>query len=118
MVKQDALMESLSSNLHGFLQRIEGNLSVPEKKFLRDGFIGLVRAGHPIVCQMAREVPNQRAQYPSRVKRLDLRMTARTDFDERVKVLVPDVWLPLMIDDTRFIHGETFPLIDNHRQGR
>ena len=103
MVKQDALMESLSSNLDEFLQRIEGNLSVPEKKFLRDGFIGLVRAGHPIVCQMAREVPNQGSKYTSRVKRLDLRMTARTDFDERVKALVPHVWGPLVTDDTPLI---------------
>ena len=30
MVKQDALMESLSSNLHGFLNQINGNLSVPD----------------------------------------------------------------------------------------
>ena len=63
MVKQDALMGSLSSNLHGFLDQIEGSLSVPEKKFLRDAFFGLVRAGHPIVCQMAREVSNQGAEY-------------------------------------------------------
>jgi hypothetical protein len=103
MVRQDALMESLSSNLCGFLKRIDGNLTVPERKFLRDGFIGLVRAGHPIVCQMAREVPNQGSQYTSRVKRLDLRMTARTDFDERVKARVPHVWLPLMTDDTPLI---------------
>jgi len=42
MVKQDALMESLSSNLHGFLNQIQGDMSVPDKKFLRDSFIGLV----------------------------------------------------------------------------
>jgi len=52
MVKQGALMESLSSNLHGFLKQIGMNLKVPQRKFLRDGFVGLVRAGHPIVCQM------------------------------------------------------------------
>ena len=45
MVKQDALMESLSSNLHGFLNPIQRGLSVPGKKFLWDGFLGLVRAG-------------------------------------------------------------------------
>ena len=32
MVKQDALMESLASNLHGFLNQIQGDLSVPDKK--------------------------------------------------------------------------------------
>ena len=42
MVKQDVLMESLSSNLHGFLNQIQGDLSVPGQKFLRDGFIGRI----------------------------------------------------------------------------
>ena len=84
MVKQDALMESLSSNLHGFLNQIQGNLSVPDKKFLWDGFIGLIRAGQPIVCQMAREVPNQGSKYATRVKRLDLHLTAKKDFGERI----------------------------------
>ena len=42
IARQDALMESLSSNLHGFLNQIQGDMSVPDKKFLRDGFIGLV----------------------------------------------------------------------------
>jgi len=49
MVNQDALMEPLSSNLHGFLKQIHLELSVPGKKFLRDGFIGLVRAGSPTI---------------------------------------------------------------------
>src|SRR3990172_8824908 len=40
MVKQDALMESLSSNLHGFLNQIQGDLSVPDKKFLRYRLLG------------------------------------------------------------------------------
>ena len=64
MVKQDALMESLSSNLHGFLNQIQGDMSVTDKKFLRDSFIGLVRAGHSIVCQMAREVPRKASHAP------------------------------------------------------
>lgn len=103
MVKQDALMESLSSNLHGFLDQIQGNLSVPEKKFLRDGFIGLVRAGHPIVCQMAREVPNQGSKYTTRVKRLDLHLTDENDFDDRVKERLPTLWVPLVREDTPII---------------
>ena len=57
MAKQDALMESLSLNLHGFLNQVHRQLSVPEKKSLWDGFIALIRAGSPIVCQMAQEVP-------------------------------------------------------------
>lgn len=103
MVKQDALMESLSSNLHGFLKQMGANLRVPQKKFLRDGLVGLVRAGHPIVCQMGREIPNQRSTYTSRVKRLDLHLTAETDFDERVKESLPAVWLPLVTKDTPLI---------------
>lgn len=103
MVKQDALMESLASNLHGFLNQIQGDLSVPDKKFLRDGFIGLVQSGHPIVCQMAREVPNQGAKYATRVKRLDLHLTAESDFDEQVKQSLPVIWVPVVADDTTLI---------------
>ena len=98
MVKKDALMESLSSNLHGFLNQIQGDLSVPDKKFLRDGFIGMVRTGHPIVCQMAREVPSQGSKYTTRVKRLDLHLTAESDFDEQVKKSLPAIWVPLVGD--------------------
>jgi len=43
MVKREALMESLSSNLNDFLKKIANNLSVPDKKFLRDiKFLNLV----------------------------------------------------------------------------
>jgi len=103
MVKQEALMESLSSNLHGFLNQIQGNLSVPDKKFLRDGFIGLVRSGHPIVSQIAREVPNQAAKYTTRVKRLDLHLTAESDFDEMVKHSLSAIWGPLVTENTPLI---------------
>ena len=103
MVTQDVLMESLSSNLHGFLNQIQGDLSVPDKKFLRDGFIGMVRTGHPIVCQMAREVPSQGSKYTTRVKRLDMHLTAESDFDEQVKKSLPAIWMPLVGDDTPLI---------------
>ena len=59
MLKRIALMESISSNLHGFLEKIANNLPVPSKKFLRDSLIGLIRSGKPVVCQMARHLPNQ-----------------------------------------------------------
>src|SRR4030042_4674578 len=59
MLKRKALMESISSNLHGFLKNIGNNLPVPSKKFLRDGVIGLLRCGKPVVCQMARHLPDQ-----------------------------------------------------------
>jgi len=66
MVRQHALMESLSASLRGFLHQINGNLSRPHQKFLQDALIGLLRAGCPIVCQMARQLPNQRTTYPWR----------------------------------------------------
>jgi predicted ATP-dependent Lon-type protease len=47
MVKREVLMESLSSNLNDFLKKTSKNLSLPDKKFLRDSFIGLLRAGYP-----------------------------------------------------------------------
>jgi len=55
MFRHHALIEHLSVNLHDFIHQISRNLSRPNKKFLRDGFIGLIRAGKPIVCQMARK---------------------------------------------------------------
>ena len=53
MVKTHALMESLSANLSQFLHSINTDLTKPQKKFLRDGLIGLLRAGRPVVCRMA-----------------------------------------------------------------
>jgi len=50
MVKRKALMESISSNLHCFLKKTGKNLSLPDNKSLRDGLVGLPRAGQPIVC--------------------------------------------------------------------
>ncbi len=46
-------------------------LSRPDQKFLQDILIGLLRAGYPIVCQMARQLPNQITEYATRVNRLD-----------------------------------------------
>jgi hypothetical protein len=38
-------MEAVSANLNWFLQPIGDNLTKPQKKFLRDGLVGLLRAG-------------------------------------------------------------------------
>jgi hypothetical protein len=103
MIKQTALMESLSSNMHAFLKLAGQNLSLPNRKFLRDGFIGLVRAGKPIVCQMAREMPNHRAKFISRRDRLEQHLTQEDDFDDAVKQALPQVWLPLIDNDTPMI---------------
>lgn len=103
MVRQHALMESISANLHGFLHQIDGNMSRPDQKFLQDALIGLLRAGRPIVCQMARQLPNQRTEYTTRVKRLDDHLVTPGDFDQRIKEALPDLWLPLIQDDTPII---------------
>jgi hypothetical protein len=96
-------MESISSNLHGFLKKIGHNLSVPDKKFLRDGLVGLLRCGQPIVCQMARHVPNQRTTFLSRLDRLEAHLLKDSDFDDKLKNALPHVWLPFVQEDTPII---------------
>ena len=96
-------MESVSANLHGFLKKIGKNLSLPNKKFLRDGLVGLLRAGKPVVCQMARHLPDQRTAYPSHVKRLDNHLIADGDLEQRVKAELPSLWTPLVRQDTPII---------------
>ncbi len=103
MVKRRALMESISSNLHSFLKKTGENLSLTDKKFLRDGLVGLLRAGQPIVCQMARHLPNQRTKFISRLDRLDQHLVKNNDFDNNVKEALPKLWLPYLQDDTPII---------------
>ncbi|MCX5636307.1 MAG: transposase [Planctomycetota bacterium] len=103
MVKRKALMESLSSNLHSFLEKTSQNLSMPDKKFLRDSLIGLLRAGQPIVCQMARHLPDQQTKFISRLDRLDQHLIRNSGFDNNVKEALPGVWLPYFKDDTAII---------------
>ncbi len=62
MLKRKALIESLSSNLHSSLKQTSKNMSLPDNKFPRDGFVGLL-AGEPVVSQMARHLPNQRTKF-------------------------------------------------------
>ena len=96
-------MESISSDLHGFLKKIANNLSVPDKKFLRDSFIGLIRCGQPVVCQMARHLPDQRTKFLSRLDRLESHLVKNSDFDNKVKAQLTDSWLPFIKDDTPII---------------
>jgi len=103
MLKCTALLESLSSNLHDFLKKIAKNLSVPDKKFLRDSLIGLIRYGKPIVCQMARHLPNQRIKFLSRLDRLKSHLVKDSNFDNKIKAQLPHTWLPFIKDDTPII---------------
>ena len=103
MLRRRALMESISSNLHGFLKTIGNNLSVPDKKFLRDSLIGLLRCGKPVVCQMARQLPDQRTKFLSRLDRLETHLVKHSDFDDKLKNALPQIWLPFVRDDTPII---------------
>jgi len=103
MLKRKALMESVSSNLHNFLKKIGKNLSVPDKKFLRDGIIGLLRCGKPVVCQMARHLPNQRTKFLSRLDRPEAHLGKDSNFDSELKAELPEFWLPFVQDDTPII---------------
>lgn len=103
MLKRKALMESVSSNLQSFLKKIGKNLSLPDKKFLRDSIIGLLRCNKPIVCQMARHLPNQRTKFLSRLDRLEAHLVKNNNFDNKIKTELPQFWLPYIQDDTPII---------------
>ena len=103
MVRTHALMESLSANLGDFLHSIESNLTKPQKKFLRDGLIGLLRAGRPIVCRMARKLPDRKTKFLSRLDRMEGNLNRPGDLDEKVKAALPELWLPLVRHDTPII---------------
>jgi len=103
MLRRKALIESISSNLYKFLKKIGKKLSVPDKKFLRDSLIGLIRCGTPIVCQMARHLPNQQTKFLSRLDRLEAHLGKHSNFDSKLKAQLPGFWLPFIQDDTPII---------------
>jgi hypothetical protein len=103
MIKRYALMESISSNLHNFLKKIGKNLSVPDKKFLKDCFIGLLRSGKPVVCQMARHLPDQHTKFLSRLDRLEAHLAEDSNFDNQINCQLPQMWLPHIKDNTPII---------------
>ena len=103
MVRTHALMESLSANLREFLHSIDGDLTRPQKKFLRDGLVGLLRAGRPVVCRMARKLPERQTQFLSRLDRIEANLNRQSDIDQKLKAALPDLWRPLVGDDTPII---------------
>ena len=103
MLKRTALMESISSNLHSFLKKSGKNLPLADKKFLRDSLIGLIRAGQPVVCKMARHLPNQRTKFISRLDRLDQHLIKNSAFDSKIEQALPQLWLPFIRQDTPII---------------
>jgi hypothetical protein len=76
---------------------------VPDKKFLRDSLIGLIRCGKPIVCQMARQLPNQWIKFLSRLDRLEAHLVKDSNFESKIKAELPHIWLESMQDETPII---------------
>lgn len=103
MVRINALMDNLSANLHDFLHIIDDDLTKPQKKFLKDGMVGLLRSGRPIVCRMARNLPHRRTKFISRRDRMEENLNRKGDLDEKIKVSLPNLWLPLVRDQTPII---------------
>ena len=103
MVRTRALMESVSANLQDFLQPIGVDLTKPQKKFLREGLLGLLRAGRPVVCRMARKLPDRQAKFLSRLDRLETNLNRQSDLDEKLKAALPALWLPMIRQETPII---------------
>jgi hypothetical protein len=103
MMRQQALMEAVSANMNWFLQPISANLTKPQQKFLRDALVGLLRAGRPVVCRMARKLPDRGTAFLSRLDRLEGHLNGDDDFDQKVKAALPGLWLPLVRDQTPII---------------
>ena len=103
MVRTHALMDSVSANLGEFLHSIHSELTRPQKKFLRDGLVGLIRAGRPIVCGMARKLPDRRTRFLSRRDRLEANLNRPSDIDQKITGALPDLWLPMVHQDTPII---------------
>ncbi|MCD6365679.1 MAG: hypothetical protein J7M14_07360, partial [Planctomycetes bacterium] len=103
MLRMHALMESLSANLWEFLHSIDGELTGPQKKFPRDGLVGLLRAGRPVVCRMARKLPDRGTQFLSRLDRLEEHLNASNDLDAKVKGALSNLWLFMVRKNTPII---------------
>ena len=103
MMPPQALMEAVSASLNWFLQPIGENLTKPQKKFLRDGLVGLLRAGRPVVARMARKLPDRGTAFLSRLDRLEGHINRADDLDEKVKAALPNLWLPMVRDEMPII---------------
>ena len=103
MVPTHALMESVSANLQEFLQPIGVDLTKPQKKFLREGLLGLLRAARPVVCRMARKLPSRRGKFLSRLDRLETNLNCPSDLDKKLKAALPALWLPMIRQETPII---------------
>lgn len=79
------------------------DLTLPQKKFLRDGLIGLLRAGRPIVCAMARKLPDRRSKFLSRRDRMEANLNRPSDIDQKIKAALRGLWLPMVREDTPII---------------
>lgn len=80
--------------------QISHDLTKPQKKFLSDGLVGLLRAGRPVVCRMASRLPEQRTKFLSLLDSLEGNLNRQ---DDKLNAALPDLWLPLIGDGTTII---------------
>lgn len=102
MLKPHALIDSLSENLSYFITQIHRGLPLPQKNFLHESIIGLIRAGHPIVAQMARQIGRHDSFNADRT-RLEYNLNNENQFDQKIKDNLPSIWLPFIREDTPII---------------
>ena len=83
--RPQVLMGAVSASLNWFLQPIGENMTKPQKEFLCGGPVGLLRAGRPVVCRMARKLPDRGTQFLSRLDRLEGHLNQADELDQKVK---------------------------------
>ena len=88
MVRTHTLMESVSASL---------------QEFLREGLLGLLWAGCPVVTRMARKLPSCREKFLSRLDSLETNLNRESDLESKIKSAMPDLWLPLTSEATPII---------------
>jgi len=118
MMRPQALMEAVSATLNWFLQPIGEDLTKPQKKLLRDSLIALLRAGRPVVCRMARKLPDRGTQFLSPLDRLEGHLNASDDLDPKVRAALPNLWLPMVREHTAIIQGQHQVRLPMHEAGQ
>ena len=101
-MQRQAFVEAVSANSTGSSGQ-SARISPSPEKFLRDGFVGLLRAGRPVTSRMARKLPDRGTQFLSRLDRLEGHLNASDALDGKVKAGLPNLWFPMAQQDTPII---------------
>jgi len=67
---------------------------------------------------MAGKLPDRRTKFLSRLDRMEGNLNRQSDLDEKLKAALPDLWLPLVGDETprRIADIRILPSPDVHRE--